>query len=353
MSTTRFSDEDEDLDALYGQLSSEDLQPLWRLHGLLTPEPVTKTRPHQWKAETLRRLAARSGELVGIDRGGDRRVLACVNPGLGGAPFATTTLWAAVQYLGPGELAPAHRHSPAALRFVLEGQGVWTLVDGDPLHMSRGDLILTPSMTFHEHHNAGDEPMTWLDVLDLPTVAALEAVFYEDGPSEEVDPRTDAVSQSERYFGGGPGLLPVQFGNQKASEGQRRHSRLLAYRWADTNRALEAQLDVSGANEATIRYVNPATGADVMATMRCEMSRLRPGTRGRPVRRTGSRVVTVLNGTGVARVGEASFELAPSDIFVVPSWAEYSLRADGQLDVFSTSDAPVLDALGLYREREG
>ena len=352
MPTTRFHDEDDDLDTFYGELSSEDLQPLWRLHGLLTPEPVTRTQPHQWKAETLRRLAQRSGDLVGIDRGGDRRVLACANPGLDGAPFASTTLWAAVQFLGPGELAPAHRHTPAALRFVLAGEGVWTLVDGDPLHMSKGDLILTPSMSFHEHHNPGTEPMTWLDVLDLPTVAALEAVFFEDGASEEVDARTDPSSESERYFGGGPGLLPVLSGKRSASLAQRRHSPLLAYRWSDTDRALQAQLEVSGEVEATVRYADPASGREVMPTMRCEMTRLSPGSRGRNVRRTGSRVVTVLNGSGVAHVGAASFDLTPGDVFVVPSWAAYRLVAGDQLDVFSTSDAPVLDALGLYRERE-
>lgn len=349
MATSRFVSSDAALDELYGELSDNALQPLWELRGLLTPEPVVRTRPHRWPAAQLRRLAERSGELVGIDRGGDRRVLACANPGLGGAPYATSTLWAAVQYLGPGELAPAHRHTPAALRFVLEGDGVWTLVDGDPLRMAAGDLILTPSMTFHEHHNPGDAPMTWMDVLDLPVVAALDAVFFEEGPTEEVDRRVDEVSGSERLWGGGPGMLPVR--PEKLAH-DRPHSPLLAYRWADTDRALSAALDRDGVDDAELRFADPATGGDVMPTMRCEMRRVRAGTRTTTRRRTGSRVGTVLHGTGVAHIGSESFELGPGDIVAVPSWAPYRLQADEELDVFSVSDAPVLEALGLGRDEE-
>lgn len=347
MVTTRFDSDGAQLANLYAQMSDADLQPLWRLHGLLTPEPVVQTRPHVWHADTLHRLAALSGRLVGIDRGGDRRVLACANPGLGGAPFASSTLWAAVQYLGPGEVAPAHRHSPAALRFVVAGEGVWTLVDGDPLHMARGDLLLTPSMTFHEHHNPGQEPMMWMDVLDLPIVAALDAVFYEDGPSEDVDTRTDLTSRSEHFYGAGSGLLPV---TRVACPTPARHSPLLAYRWAQTERALEYQLTATGAQEATIRYSDPTTGRDVMPTMRCEMTRLRAGAPPVTCRQTGSRVATVLNGSGSASIGDEQFALDPGDIFVIPSWTGYALRADAELDIFSTSDAPVLEALGIYRE---
>lgn len=347
MATNRFRDDDPHLDALYAELSAHDLQPLWRLRGLLTPEPVVATRPHVWPAETLTRLARRSGELVGIDRGGDRRVLACANPGLAGAPYASSTMWAAVQYLGAGEVAPAHRHTPAALRFVLGGAGVWTLVDGDPLHMSRGDLVLTPSMTFHEHHNPGDEPMTWMDILDLPMVAGLDAVFFEEGPSDEADTRADPASTSERLYGGGPGLLPVRSGKAVSSQ---RYSPLLAYRWTHTDRALESQLAIGRDTQATVRYVDPVTGRDVMSTLRCEMTRLRPLGHSGSAQQTGSRIATVLNGTGAAHIGDERFDIGPGDIFVVPSWARYELQATDQLDVFSTSDAPVLEALGLYRE---
>ena len=143
---------------------------------------------------------------VGIYRGGDWRASA-VPPGPGGLPFATHTLWGAVQFLGGGELAPAHRHTPAALRFVLEGSGVWTLVNGDAVHMAPGDLILTPSWTWHEHHNPGTEPMIWLDGLDLPLVQSLDAIFFEPGSEELTGYEPAQVSRSEQLYSGA-GLLP-------------------------------------------------------------------------------------------------------------------------------------------------
>lgn len=346
MSVRRTTASDPDLDDLYAALDDEHLQPLWELDGLLTPTPTVHAVPHRWSAAPLRALAERAAELVPIDRGGDRRVLACANPGLGGAPYAVSTLWAAVQYLGPREVAPAHRHTPAALRFVIEGSGVWTLVDGDPLAMSAGDLVLTPSWTFHEHHNDGDEPMLWMDVLDLPMVAALEAVFFEEGASQEVARHPDPVSRSERSYGA-PGLLPPPGRRDTPA-----HSPLLAYRWADTDRALARRLDATGTGAATMTYVDPTRGADVMPTMRCEVHRVLAGRASTRFRQVGSRVLGVFRGSGAIVVGAERFSVGPGDIVAVPSWTPWHIEADDDLDAFSTSDAPVLDALGLYRERE-
>ena len=348
MATRRFEATDPNLAALYEKLSEASLQPLWELSGLLTPQPVVRGVPYRWAGKELRELGSSAGELVPVDRGGDRRVLACCNPGLDGAPYAVSTLWAAVQYLRGFEVAPAHRHTPAALRFIVEGEGVWTLVDGDPLHMGTGDLVLTPSWTFHEHHNPTADPMIWMDVLDLPIVAALDAVFYENGPSEKAERATASQSSSEAWFGGGPGLVPVDGPATSA-----RRSPLLAYRWADTERALEGQLAVRVDGHARIRYTDPVRGGDVMPTMRCEMERLRPGTTTAAVRQTGGQVTCVLHGTGRIEVGIGDhlrvFDVEPGDIVAIPSWAPRSVSADTQLDLFTTSDAPVLDALGLFR----
>ncbi|WP_409332935.1 cupin domain-containing protein [Trujillonella humicola] len=346
MTTRRFASPEPDLELLYRDMEEQQLQPLWELKGLLTPTPTVRSVPHRWSAKDLRALGERAGQLVPIDRGGDRRVLACANPGLDGAPYAVSTLWAAVQYLGPHEVAPAHRHTPAALRFVLEGSGVWTLVDGDPVAMSAGDLVLTPSWNYHEHHNSTDQPMLWMDVLDLPVVAALEAVFFEEGSSEVTERLTDPVSRAERSYGGA-GLLPPP-----AERTSPRHSPLLAYRWADTDRALTRRLDVTGAPAATMTYVDPTRGTDVMPTMRCEAHRVLAGSRSPRLRQTGSRVATVFRGDGVAVIGDRRFDVAPGDILAIPSWTTWHLEARDQLDVFSTSDAPVLDALGLYREEK-
>ncbi|MDL4821796.1 cupin domain-containing protein [Actinomadura opuntiae] len=334
------------VDDLYRDVSAADLQPLWRLQGLLTEQPTTRAFPHRWPGTTLRSLAGRARDLVPIGGGGDRRVLACANPGLGGAPYATPTLWAAVQALAAGERAPAHRHTPAALRFVLDGAGVWTAVDGDALHMSRGDLVLTPSWTFHEHYNPGERPMTWLDVLDLPIVQFLGAVFYQPGEAAVVDARP-ARSASEHRFGGGPGLLPQPLDGPVPPA----HSPLLAYRWPDTDRAL-ALLLADGADHARVRFTDPTTGRDAMPTLRCEMIRVAAASVTGGSRQTGSQVLTVFSGEGRAVVGGVEFPLEQGDVVAVPSWATLSLSTGPGLDLFCVSDAPVLEGLGLYRRIE-
>ena len=348
MGTRRFTDEDIQLDSLYGDLADLDLQPLWRLSGTLTNEPVPRAQPYRWRARHLREAGERAGRLVPIDRGGDRRVLSCANPGLGGAPHATPTLWAGLQYLGGHEYAPAHRHTPAALRFVFEGSGVWTLVDGDPIHMSRGDLVLTPSWTFHEHHNTTADPMMWLDVLDVPVVSYLESIFYEDGPSDGVDRRTAVESAAERQWSAGSGLTPVAR-DLPGPPGD--YSPLLVYRWSSTDEALRA-LAGSVERDVRLRFTDPARGTDVMPTMRCEMQRVPAGRTTAPHRQTGSRVGAVLNGTGTLVIAGQEFDIEPGDVFAVPSWSWLTLGSGtgGDLDVFTVSDAPVLEAIRLYRE---
>ncbi|WP_019634104.1 cupin domain-containing protein [Actinomadura atramentaria] len=345
MATTRFDDDSPDLAALYADLAAADLQPLWRQRGLL-PRAPDRLRPHRWDGRTLRALAERAGDLVGIDRGGDRRVLALSHPDLGGLPFATHTLWAAVQYLGGGESAPPHRHSPAALRFVLAGSGVWTLVDGDPIAMEPGDLVLTPGRTWHEHRNMGDQPMIWFDGLDLPLVRALDAVFFEPGPDEltPFEPG-DPCRSEERH--GRAGLAPA---DEPRPAG--RHSALLVYRWTATDAALRARLAATGAGHARLRYTDPATGADVMPTLRAELLRVLAGSRTPTTRAVGSAVYVVHRGAGSSRVAGRRIDWSAGDVFVVPSWAEADHRADADADLFVLSDAPVIEAVGLARRSE-
>lgn len=352
MTTTRFSAGDPGgsggadtaaLDELYRDVAEADLQPLWRLPGLMPDTPPLADVAAVWKWKELRQLAERSGDLVPIDRGGDRRVLSLCNPGLDGAPFATTTLWAAVQYLGPGEVAPAHHHTPAALRFVIEGEGVWTLVNGDPVAMAPGDLVLTPSWTWHEHHNPGSSPMLWFDGLDIPMVRALDALFFELGPDQMTNRAVDPVSRSELRWGGGAGLVPLE-GEEPVP-----YSPLLAYRWADTDRALARLLEGRRSGSGAIRFSDPATGRDVMPTMRCSMHRVLGGARTATTRRAGSSAWVTFQGAATARIGGEAFELEQGDLFVVPSWATFGLDAHEATSLFCVSDAPVLEALGLAR----
>jgi gentisate 1,2-dioxygenase len=346
VATRRFdAGDDADLDRLYSDLAAADLQPLWTQEGLLTPAPPQRAVPFCWKAKDVWPLAERARHIVPIERGGDRRVLMFSNPGMGGRCFATSTMSAAVQILGPGEVAPAHRHTAAAIRFVLEGTGACTLVNGDSVPMTPGDLVLTPNWTWHEHHNPGDQTMLWLDVLDLALVIWLDAMFFEPGADAPgVYPAVEASVSEGRY--GRAGIVPLA-GEAKGEP----YSPLFVYRWADTDAALAALVD-DGATHASIRYTNPSSGADVMPTLRCEAHRLRPGDGWRRERATGATVWTVVGGEGLATVGDQSFELEAGDSYVVPSWSSHRLQAGRVLDLFTVGDAPVLEALGLMR-REG
>jgi gentisate 1,2-dioxygenase len=333
------------LDQFYADVDGYDLKPLWPIAQQLMPlEPKPRTVPWLWRWKTLRELAERSGELITIDRGGDRRVLSLANPGLDGLPYATSTLWGAVQFLNPGEHAGAHRHTPGAIRFVLEGDGVYTTVNGDACDMHPGDLVLTPSWNWHDHNSASDRPMIWFDGLDMPTVSALDAIFFENYPDELLQP-VQARNRSQRQYPA-KGLLPA---GASAPPGPG-HSPLLAYRWADTDAALAGLLEENGGPMASLEFTDPTTGRPVMATMGCEMYRLVPGERTVASRKVGSSVLVVHRGSGSSVIGGTRFEWGPGDMLAVPSWAAVDHQASEPSDLFAITDAPILKALGLYRE---
>ncbi|MDW8341038.1 MAG: cupin domain-containing protein [Geminicoccaceae bacterium] len=342
-----------ELQRLYADFASEHLVPLWtQLDELMPASPAPAARPWVWRWSRLLPLAERAGALVPVGRGGERRAIALANPGLGGRPYATPTLWAAIQYLGPNETAPEHRHSQNAFRFVVEGEGVWTVVNGDPVRMSRGDLLLTPGWTFHGHHNVGDRPMAWIDGLDIPLAHYLDVGFFEFGADRLTNRATPDLSASERLWCH-PGLRPLSGLQDTAS------SPIAAYRWPYTDRALHEQLRLEEEGHAAtvepghaaVRYVNPTTGGDVMPTIRAEFHRLRAGTETALRREVGSSVFQVFDGRGSVVLGGTEHELERGDLFVVPSWVPYALRAEQQLDLFRFSDAPVVERLHFARSR--
>jgi gentisate 1,2-dioxygenase len=344
-----------ELGALYRGFEEELLVPLWTEIGdLMPPHPRSKASPHLWRWERLLALAERAGRLVPVGRGGERRAIALANPSLGGRPFATPTLWAAIQYLMPGEDAPEHRHSQHAFRFVVEGEGVWTVVGGDPVRMSRGDFLPQAGWNWHAHHNAATQPMAWIDGLDIPFSYGTESQFFEFG-RERLDPAEMARperSRSERLWAH-PGLRPLSQPDALPA------TPLLAYRWADTDRALAEQLALEdeghpatlSPGHAAVRYTNPTTGADVLPTIRAEMHRLRAGAATRTRREVGSSVFQVFDGQGTVRVGERSWTVGRGDMFVVPSWVPFAARAgaDAALDLFRFGDAPIFEALHAHR----
>jgi gentisate 1,2-dioxygenase len=343
-SVTRTSEQTR-LDQFYADLAGSDLKPLWPIAQELMPlEPKPRTVPWLWRWKTLRELAERAGELITIERGGDRRVLSLANPGLDGAPYATSTLWGAVQYLNPGEHAPAHRHTPGAIRFVLEGDGVYTAVDGDACDMHPGDLILTPSWNWHDHNSSSERSMIWFDGLDMPTVNALDATFFENYPDEMLQP-IQARNRSQRQYPA-KGLLPAGTSAQPGPG----HSPLLAYRWGDTDAALDALLESSDGRMASLEFTDPTSGRPVLPTMACEMHRIMPGGRTVASRKVGSSVLVAYRGSGSSVIDGTLFRWGPGDMLAVPSWAAVDHEAGEPSDLFAITDTPVLKALGLYRE---
>ena len=340
-----------ELRALYEGFEEQHLMPLWtQIDDLMPMYPAPKAVPHVWKWANLYPLAQRSGDLVPVGRGGERRAIGLANAGLGGRAYISPTLWCAIQYLGPKETAPEHRHSQNAFRFVVEGEGVWTVVNGDPVRMSRGDFLLTPGWNFHGHHNQTDQPMAWIDGLDIPFSYQNDVGFFEFGSERVTDYATPNYSRGERLWCH-PGLRPLSGLQDTVS------SPIGAYRWEYTDRALTEQLllEEEGVpatveqGHAAIRYVNPTTGGDVMPTIRAEFHRLRAGTR-TPIRHdVGSQVFQVFEGAGDVVLDGVTRTLEKGDIFVVPSWVPWSLQAETQFDLFAFSDAPIMERLHFNR----
>ncbi len=340
-----------ELDRLYADFERNSTAPLWtQTNDLMPLEPAPSAVPFVWKWSELLDIAQRAGELVPVGRGGERRAIGLANPGLAPTAYATPTLWCAIQWLGGHETAPEHRHAQNAFRFVVEGEGVWTVVNGDPVRMSRGDLLLTPGWHFHGHHNDTDRPMAWIDGLDVPFVHDMDFGFFEFGSERVTDEASPPFSRSERLWSH-PGLTPLSAQEPTVS------TPIGAYRWEHTDAALREQLALEDEGEpatvepghAAVKYTNPTTGGDVLPTIRCEFHRLRPGTRTAVRREVGSSVWQVFSGAGSVTFDGERRELVTGDLFVLPSWTAWSLEADGEFDLFRFSDAPVVERLHFQR----
>ena len=340
-----------ELRALYKGFQEQSLIPLWTQLGDLMPmHPKSNAVPHVWEWAKLLPLAEASGDLVPVGRGGERRAIGLANPGLAPNAYISPTLWAAIQYLGPRETAPEHRHAQNAFRFVVEGEGVWTVVNGAPVRMSRGDLLLTPGWAYHGHHNDRDAPMAWLDGLDIPFSQQMDVGFFEFGSDKVTDYATPDFSRGERLWAH-PGLRPLSGLQNTVS------SPLAAFRWAHTDQALSEQLMLEDEGypatfepgHAAIRFTNPTTGGDVMPTIRCQFHRLRAGTESVMRQEVGSNVFQVFDGKGAVNLAGETYPLNKGDMFVAPSWVPFQLQAETEFDLFRFSDAPIMERLNFMR----
>jgi gentisate 1,2-dioxygenase len=325
-------------------LESLALGPLWTaLHQLLPAERTTRAVPHVWSWRAIRPLLHEAARLVPIEQA-ERRVLVLENPGLKGSYSITATLYAGLQIILPGEAAPSHHHTPAALRLVVEGAGAYTTVDGVKCTMEPGDLIITPPMRWHDHGHEGSEPMVWLDGLDIPLVRSLDASW--GSRARPAEPPTTAADSSQDELTGA-GLVPRQSRYPDTGYPQVR------WPWRTVRQALAVM--AAGAPDdqpVVLRYVNPRTGAPPLATMGAEAQWLRPGERTRRDRRTTSAIFHVVEGHGQSRIGERTLAWETGDTFVAPPWhwVDHENANDVPACVFHFNDEPALRALGLFQE---
>ncbi|MDX3908088.1 MAG: gentisate 1,2-dioxygenase [Pigmentiphaga sp.] len=333
--------------AFYELIDTRSCTPLWEvLHGLVPKTPATPCVPHHWTWDTMWPFLQRAGQLISAEEA-ERRVLVLENPGLRGQSRITHSLYAGLQLILPGEVAPPHRHSQSAMRFILQGQGAYTAVGGRRITMTEGDFIITPSWSFHDHGNPSDSPMVWLDGLDVPIVELFDAQFREDG---EGQPTTAIGDGTENLAEFGLSMKPVEY---KAP------TRTSPLWWFPYDRSREALQKLAGTREPhacwghKLQYVNPATGGWPMPTIGTFLQLLPAGFHGKPYRSTDATVYAVREGTGVCEVGGKEFAFGPKDIFVCPSWAPYSLRADSEAVLFSFSDRPAQQSLDIWREQLG
>lgn len=331
----------------YQRLDSYSAAPLWTaLATLVTSEPRPDYVPACWNYAQMRALLMESGDLITASEA-ERRVLVLENPNLRGLSQITQSLYAGLQLILPGEIAPSHRHAAAALRLVIEGNGGYTAVDGERITMHPGDFIITPSWTFHDHGNLGSEPVIWLDGLDVPIVNMFTTSFFEGYPQETqaiVRPEGDAAARF------GATLLPLEYTPQSAS------SPLFVYPYSRSREALD-QLYRNGPLDAhhgiKLQYANPATGGSPMPTMAAFTQFLPAGFKSENYQSTDGTIYCVVEGRGCSRIGEETVEWGPHDVFVVPAWASVQHQPSEDSVLFSFSDRPAQKALGLWREKRG
>lgn len=345
--TERWNDERADLDEDWRKaLQDANLAPLWDvLAALVTPTPQGRMEAATWSYETARPLLMKAGELISAARA-ERRVLILENPAAPGESRITDTLYAGLQLILPGEVAPAHRHTQSALRFIMEGSGAFTALDGERIFMEKYDLILTPNWVWHDHGNETNEAMVWLDGLDIPLLKSLDASFAEHRPDRGACPPGRAAGDTQKRWG--RNLRPV-----RGVAPDRSANPLYTYpfkEWSGALAAMEAS-DAPHPHEGyRLEFRNPLDGGAVMSTISAFAQSVPAGFHTAPMRSTDGTIFVVVSGTGAMTIGDREFALSEGTVVVAPSWSTRRIRAGTRLVLFSYSDRTVQEKLNLWRE---
>ncbi|MGK2909494.1 MAG: gentisate 1,2-dioxygenase [Sphingobium sp.] len=331
----------------YDKANVQNLAPLWRvLHGLVTDVPRPTALPAHWDYATVRPFLMEACELISTEEA-ERRVLVLENPGLRGQSRITPSLFAGLQVILPGEIAPAHRHVASALRFIVEGSGAYTAVAGEKTMMEPGDFVITPSWTWHDHGNPSENAMVWLDGLDMHVVNILSASFREShNDAEHLVTRAEGASFAEA----GCNLLPIDYKPTSQT------SPLFNYPYRVSREALDSlsrARDPDRHHGFKMVYINPVTGGAAMPTMTTAIQFLPRDFSTETYKSTAGTVFSVIEGTGSAVIGDLKFTFGPRDHFVVPSWVPFTLTADQDAVLFSYSDRVIQEKLDIFREMRG
>ena len=329
------------LTELDSELEKNQLSGFWKTRVPLHASEA----PYLWKWEELLDGLMKASETIGIEQA-ERRAIQLVSPHL---PIKSPshTLQFSFSIVNPGEAARAHRHNMAAIRFVVQGKGAYTAVDGEKFPMAEGDLILTPNWTWHDHHNESEDPINWLDGLDGPVIRSLNVLFFEEYEKSE-QPVTRETGESLS-----------RLGFARAPKKDETHLRGVPFRyaWQDTYKALKTMSDSERDpyDGTLLRYINPATGGFTYPTMSCEIQLFKAREKTRIHRHTSTALYHVFKGWGRTAVGEGRLEWKKGDSFVVPLWQPHSHEnlSDEEAILFSINDRPVMEALQLYREEAG
>jgi gentisate 1,2-dioxygenase len=323
-------------------MAAKNLGGHWQL-GLesYAPYPETTVQPCLWKWKDVYESLMRAGEVVSMEEA-ERRTVRLLNPALRDRQATTHTLQFSFQYVKPGEHARPHRHTAAALRFILKGQGAYTTVNGQKYVMEEGDLILTPQLSWHDHTNNSGKPIVWLDGLDIPLVQSLQQLLFEPHPeyAQPIEKTSEEVAVSYGH---------VRPADSPAVE-------FFHYKWSDADRSLRALVEAAAPDcfdGYLLEYRNPTTEGPTMPTIQCALSLLRPGQETEAHRHTSTVIYHAFRGRGSSFVGEERFDWEAGDSFVVPLWYPHrhvNRAASEEAILFSMSDAPVLKSLQLYRE---
>lgn len=349
----------ENVDKYYENLKKNYLGPLWHdLGHMVTKEPVHEVKPYLWKWKTVREYVLKAGELLEPGKDAERRVVYLQNPSLqkrGLVGYGTHTLYAGVQLLLPGESAPSHHHSQSAIRFIIEGDGAYTAVNGEKFYMERGDMILTPAWTWHEHKHEGTEPMFWLDGLDVGLVRTMAASFFEPYKEESYP-----MEKPENYTTNQFSMGAFKKLHEEKKPGY--PSPVFGYKFARVKYLLDEmkESEKDPFDGYAVEYINPTTGGSADSRIGTMMQKLKPGQQTKAHRHVHSAIYHVLEGTGYTVIDGQKFEWEKGDFFILPPWSYHEHVNTGSQDafLFSFNDKPVMEKLELeysevYQENDG